>query len=576
MPSHSVAATLVDPNNLDNDNLFRSTSLDKGKTPLAESQLEPPKASTSFLDHSSTQLNSANRPFFIRLDEKTGGLVGGLQKLNNELVAAGHGKLLSGKSPFTWTGRTVTPGEIGIYSHGAVPRVILKAGRYPSFPLGWWWARDWHGKKELASTVISFNGLLACQVSQNQAAVVCDPANQVFILKNGGFVAMSLEGSYRVLATVDTVNLKNKVVDPFSNSKETRVLGHYEQVEMETDHKRFVVATFLDIPANNCCILQKGDELEMLPAGQHTITVPNVTIRGWFTRGENQIELKTLDMYTRDQVPLQLRMYLRWQLINPLALCHHGYSTPYEALQDKTLSVLTQLVSHLEYASLVKQRAFATGDDASAGPSPNDNTAFLDALRSRAMDELHAAALEYGISLKEVAVLDRQFKGEIAKQMDILTTRSLQAQVEASNVDRENLNRVKAQEGQLQVAQVSARQRQTEADAAAYTLLAEARAKAEAIEIKARADAEAVRIAAEAEARAIELRNAADANVKDQQARMMQLARTEVQRVSAYGNKTVFVPSNEASGVGREMLAGYSLASGGAMAAAGSTAAGKQ
>jgi hypothetical protein len=36
----------------------------------------------------------------------------------------------------------------------------------------------------------------------------------------------------------------------------------------------------------------------------------------------------------------------------------------------------------------------------------------LDALRTHAMDDLHAAALECGITLKNLAVIDRQFKGE--------------------------------------------------------------------------------------------------------------------------------------------------------------------
>jgi hypothetical protein len=40
--------------------------------------------------------------------------------------------------------------------------------------------------------------------------------------------------------------------------------------------------------------------------------------------------------------------------------------------------------------------------------------------------------------------------------MDKLTTRALQAQVEAANVDRENSNRVKKEQGSLQVAQVTA------------------------------------------------------------------------------------------------------------------------
>jgi hypothetical protein len=53
----------------------------------------------------------------------------------------------------------------------------------------------------------------------------------------------------------------------------------------------------LDIPANNCAILQSGNELELLPAGQHCITHPNVTLRGLYTLGENQFEMPTKDMY---------------------------------------------------------------------------------------------------------------------------------------------------------------------------------------------------------------------------------------------------------------------------------------
>lgn len=52
----------------------------------------------------------------------------------------------------------------------------------------------------------------------------------------------------------------------------------------------------LNIPANNCAILQKGDDLQLLAAGQHYITNPNVTLRGLYTLGENQIEMPTKDM----------------------------------------------------------------------------------------------------------------------------------------------------------------------------------------------------------------------------------------------------------------------------------------
>lgn len=51
------------------------------------------------------------------------------------------------------------------------------------------------------------------------------------------------------------------------------------------------------------------------------------------------------------------------------------------------------------------------GDYVDDGTDPS--TAFLDALRTKAMDEMHEAALEYGIVLKDLAVIDRQFKGTV-------------------------------------------------------------------------------------------------------------------------------------------------------------------
>jgi hypothetical protein len=57
---------------------------------------------------------------------------------------------------------------------------------------------------------------------------------------------------------------------------------------------------------------------------------------------------------------------------------------------------------------MVKQRSLGP-DNMEDGSDPS--SAFLDALRTRAMDEMHEAALEYGIVLKDLAVIDRQFKG---------------------------------------------------------------------------------------------------------------------------------------------------------------------
>ena len=51
---------------------------------------------------------------------------------------------------------------------------------------------------------------------------------------------------------------------------------------------------------------------------------------------------------------------------------------------------------------MVKQRSLGP-DNMDDGTDPS--SAFLDALRTRAMDEMHVAALEYGIVLKDLGVL---------------------------------------------------------------------------------------------------------------------------------------------------------------------------
>ena len=196
---------------------------------------------------------------------------------------------------------------------------------------------------------------------------------------------------------------------------------------------------------------------------------------------------------------------------------------------------------------MIKQRQI--GPDV-MDDNTDSNSAFLDALRTRALDELVEASTEYGIVLKDLAVIDRQFKGDIAATMDKLTTRALQAQVEAANVDRENSNSVKKEQGKLEVARVQAQTRITEADANAYAVVAAAKAAAEALGIDAKAKAEATRIAALAEADAIRSRALADSGVNDAFAREMSARRVEVSRVQAFGNRAVFIPTDAATGSG--------------------------
>ncbi|KAH7343770.1 hypothetical protein B0J17DRAFT_643884 [Rhizoctonia solani] len=483
---------------------------------------------------------ATKRPFCVKIGED--GLIGALTELDNQLQASGRPRLLSRKEPTEWLGfmgEEVNPGEIGVVNHAGLPKLLTRPGTYPPFPFRNWWARTWKGTRGASDTTLFFQGLTVVQVSLNQAAVVSDPQNRVFIVRGGGFAAFAVQGTYDVLAVVDQTHLTNHVKDKVTGA----TLGWMQEVTMPSriggTASNYVVAGFLDIPANNVAVLQRGDEMEQVPAGQHCITNPNVKLRGLFTCGENQIEMPTKDIYTRDQVPVSLTIYMKWQLLEPLKLTTHGYNSPYEALRDKAQSILTQIVAHLDYSSMVKQRT--VGSDYMEDPS-DPSSPFLDALRTRAMDDLHVAALEYGILLKDLAVIDRQFKGDIASTMDKLTTRALQAQVEAANVDRENSNKVKQEQGALLVAQVKAQARKTEAEALAYATTTAAKAQAEAVIIAAEAQAAAIKLQAQAEAEAVAARSNADSRVEDTFAREMEVRRVDVERVKAFGPRAVFVP----------------------------------
>ena len=82
------------------------------------------------------------------------------------------------------------------------------------------------------------------QVSQNQAAVVSDPQNHIFVIKNSGFVAFAIEGTYDVLSVVGMTHLPTAVTDPLTEI----TLGWTHEVKMKSaigagGSKEYVVAT---------------------------------------------------------------------------------------------------------------------------------------------------------------------------------------------------------------------------------------------------------------------------------------------------------------------------------------------
>jgi hypothetical protein len=236
-----------------------------------------------------------------------GGVLEALQKLNVALMEAGLPELISTKRPHEIVGREVNPGSFGIYEYASSPKLILTPGRYPGLPFSNWIGCNWIGQFDLATNFpplqqsggmmvpdqgLSKLGLTIVQVSQNQAAVCLDPQMRVFVVSDGGFVAMATKGTYKVLGLVDQTHLKDAVIDHHSK----QVLGHTQTVRLPSG---YVAATFLDIPANNIAILQRKNELYRLTAGQHYLTTPGVAIRQFLTLGEVQQELQADNIYTR-------------------------------------------------------------------------------------------------------------------------------------------------------------------------------------------------------------------------------------------------------------------------------------
>jgi hypothetical protein len=82
----------------------------------------------------------------------------------------------------------------------------------------------------VSDSVINFRGLTVVQVSQNQAAVISDPQNKIFVLKNSGIVAYGITGSYDVLAIVDQTHLPHVIKDNVTGA----ILGRSLEVRMST------------------------------------------------------------------------------------------------------------------------------------------------------------------------------------------------------------------------------------------------------------------------------------------------------------------------------------------------------
>ena len=169
-----------------------------------------------------------------------------------------------------------------------------------------------------------------------------DPQNKVFVIRNGGFAAYGTHGRFRILDIVDTLALGDKYAIRERNSN--AILGWKREVTRQDPQaaqrrasnvarQNVVVATFLNIPANNVAIVQRGNNLLQLEAGQHVITDPKTTFRQFFSLGERQVKIKTEPAYTIEGVPVTLNVNLRYRVLEPLILSRN-YEDAFQALAN--------------------------------------------------------------------------------------------------------------------------------------------------------------------------------------------------------------------------------------------------
>ncbi|ORZ31432.1 hypothetical protein BCR44DRAFT_143727 [Catenaria anguillulae PL171] len=503
-----------------------------------------------------------DHPYFVEVQD--GSIVEALKTLNEKLKAKGMKHIISCKPVRELFGTCVEAGQLGLYEYNGRPVLAINPGRYWNMSI----YHEWRGTHSI-SDQLEFLGLTMAQVGQGECLVVQAPNNNVFCIRNGGFVAYGFDGRFRILAVIDTLNLGD---DAAIREQSTNiVLGWKKEVKSncQTATGQWVsvtVATFFNVPANNVLIVQQGDKLLQLPAGQHVVTNPNTTYRGFFSLAERQKTFKTKPSYTVEGVPVVLNVNLRYRLSEPLLLARH-YNEPFAALENPAQAVVNSVVSRLSYSQFMRAKNLA-------GDVPDvEHVSWLEQFKQECMDELTKQAKCYGVIVESFTVLDRSLEGELGLDLQRQADSVLQNQIRSTQIALENSIKITAEKGKLAVAEVEAQQKRTRTDADYYESVKKAQAETEASAMRARQEAENIRLLADAKAKEIQLLSGAYRDIKDPAALEIMLAELDVKKTKALPAQTVYFSgsgrSRGGSGVEQSYVQGYGTALGVGLAAAG-------
>ncbi|KAJ3031336.1 UNVERIFIED_CONTAM: hypothetical protein HDU68_005078, partial [Siphonaria sp. JEL0065] len=476
--------------------------------------------------------------------EVTTSLPDAFRELEARMRANNDYHLITKKKQRPFGGKCVQTGEVGIWNRNGRPVIAIEAGNYWNFSL----RHSWEGKFAITAP-IDVLGLTTVLVGQSEAAVVMDPANRIFVIRNSGFAAYGSQGRFKVIDIVDTLNLGDEhahyEIRPTANGQSGRgpILGWKRDVKITVGHSPITVATFFLVPANNVLILQRGNELLLLKAGQHVITNPNTSFRGFYSLGERQTTFKTQPAYTVEGVPVVLNVNLRYRIADPILLTAN-YNDAFTALANPAQTAVNAVVSRLSYQQFM--RAQKVGGDV-----PDHVEPWLDAFKSACLTDLRHQAETYGIVVESFDVLDRELEGALGKDLERQSEQVLRNQVQATQIELQNHIATETQRGKLQIAKVEADQKKTVADADFYvaTKLSDAKyyevvkaasAEAESSELKTRQDVKNIVALAEAKQREIALIGEAYSKVPEGHAQKMQLSVFEVEKRKALPEKTIY------------------------------------
>ncbi|KAI9364373.1 hypothetical protein DFJ73DRAFT_809060 [Zopfochytrium polystomum] len=501
--------------------------------------------------------------------EVTRSLADALEELNSRMIAKNDHRLITKKPQRAFGGKTVPAGFIGVWARNGRPVIALRNGNYWNFSF----RHSWKGRFDL-TTPIDCLGLTTVLVGQSEAAVVLDPSNRVFIVRNSGFAAYGAQGRFRVVAIVDTLNLGNEHAYYEDNDRTNgRILGWKRDVTItiksESGPTQITLATFFLVPANNTLILQRGNELMVLKAGQHVITNPNTSFRGFLTLGERQTTFKTQPAYTVEGVPVILRVNLRYQIQDPLLLTAH-YDGPLQALSNPAQSAVNSVVSRLSYQQFM--RAKSIGGDV---PDHHLET-WLESFKTECLRDLREQAVTYGIIVHSFDVLDRELEGALGRDLELQSEQVLRNQMQATQIGLQNHIMTETQKGKLATAQVEAEQRKTiadtdyyvatkKSDAAYYEVLKQAEAEAESSALRTAQEAKNILALAEAKAREVQVLAKAYGDVPDGHAQRMQLSQFEVEKRRVLPKSTIYF-EGEARGLSQSgVVSGFETGAGWAL-----------